>query len=134
MSDHGRMRLPFAVGLALIVTACSSLPPAPPTASPDMQARNKINLDLSQIDDQGMIGAAGAQRRAAYEFCVPDDASKLSAVRAIDPSVQCTLGTPGRIRCSRDQYLCIGEGGTRDTLLRLASLDFVERIDPFYGE
>jgi hypothetical protein len=95
---------------------------------------NKITFDLSQIDETGMIGPADGKRSVAYEFCVPDDAAKLNEVKAVDPSLRCTLGSPGRIGCGKDQYLCIGEGGTRETLLHLAGLDYIARIDPFYGE
>lgn len=95
---------------------------------------NKINFDLGQIDENGMTGPADGKVLFAYEFCVPDDAAKLDEVKAIDPSLQCTLGSPGRIGCAKDQYLCIGAGGTRETVLELASLDYVARIDPFYGE
>jgi hypothetical protein len=119
---------------ALTLAACGSLPPAPPTASPQMRAMHKINLDLSQIDENGLIGPDDGRRTIAYEFCVPNDETKLSEVKAIDSSLRCTLGSPGRIGCSRDQYLCIGEGGTRETLLKLAALDYIARIDPFYGE
>jgi hypothetical protein len=116
------------------LTACASMPPAPPTASPEMRAMNKITFDLNQIDANGMTGPADGKVLFAYEFCVPDDAAKLDEVKAIDSSLQCTLGSPGRIRCARDVYLCIGEGGTRETLLKLAGLDYIARIDPFYGE
>jgi hypothetical protein len=94
----------------------------------------KISIDLSQVDDNGMIGTGDAKRTVAYEFCIPQVEAKLNEVKAIDASLQCYAGTPGRIGCQRDQYLCIGNGGTRAILLKLASLDYVERIDPFYGE
>lgn len=123
-----------AVTALLGLSACASMPPAPPTASPEMRAMNKITFDLDEIDENGLIGPADGKRSVAYEFCVPDNVAMLDEVRAIDPSLQCTLGSPGRIRCARDQYLCIGEGGTRETLLKLASLDYIARIDPFYGE
>lgn len=128
------MRPVLLTFIALIVAACASLPAAPPTASPAMQARNKITFDLGAIDEHGMVGSEDGKRSFAYEFCVPDDTDKLAEVKSIDPSLQCTLGSPGRIRCSRDQHLCIGHGGAAETILRLAALDYIARIDPFYGE
>ncbi len=94
----------------------------------------KIHLDLDQIDEQGMIGQVGSKRRVAYEFCIPLDDARRREVEAIDPSVTFYPGVPGRIRCTKGQYLCIGEGGTREVLLRLAALTYVERIEPFHGE
>lgn len=141
----GCMQKPLWIfGAALIaasaVAACSSaaLPPPPPTASSEQQAMrramNKINLDLSQIDENGLIGPPDGKRSVAYEFCIPREQAKLGEVQAIDPSLQCYAGSRGRIGCTRDQYLCIGQGGTREVLLKLASLDYIARIDPFYGE
>lgn len=122
----------------LATTACASLALPPPTPSPDphalQRARDKIAFDLDQIGEDGMIGPAGGKRLVAYEFCIPQEQAKRDEVKALDPSLKFYAGTPGRIRCRRDQYLCIGEGGTRDVLLKLASLDYVERIEPFYGE
>jgi hypothetical protein len=99
-----------------------------------MQARNKISFDLNDIDANGMRGPEDGKVLFAYEFCVPNAADKLAEVKAIDPSLQCPLGSPGRIGCDKDQYLCIGQGGTRATIIQLADLDYIERIDPFYGE
>lgn len=98
------------------------------------QAMNKINFDLNQIDERGLIGPTGGKRSVAYEFCIPRDPARRDEVKAIDPSLQFYDGSRGRIGCTREQYLCIGEGGTREVLLKLASLDYIERIDPFYGE
>lgn len=105
---------------ALVLASCA----APPTASSDDQARKKIDANLNVNNDSLL----------AYEFCIPQDDAKRAQVLAIDPSLKFYPGTPGRIRCTRAQILCIGEGGTQATLLALARLDFIERIDPFYGE
>lgn len=120
------------VWLILLLCACA-LPSAPPPASRDAQAMQKINFDLSAIDENGLIGPADGKRTVAYEFCIPRDAVKKAEVLEIDPSLK-FYTSPGRIRCTKEEYLVIGEGGTKDTLLALASLDYVARIDPFYGE
>ncbi len=93
----------------------------------------KINIDLSEIDANGMIGPADGKRAVAYEFCIPRDKAKKAEVKAIDPSIQ-FYTSPGRIRCTSDEYLCIGQAGTKEMLLELAKLDYIDRIDPFYGE
>lgn len=120
------------MGLGLLLCACA-LPPAPPTASPAAQAMHKINLDLSEIDADGMIGPADGKRTVAYEFCIPRDEAKKVEVLEIDASLR-FYTSPGRIRCTSEEWLVIGEGGTKDTLLALAKLDYIARIDPFYGE
>jgi len=113
--------LPLISLFALVLASCA----APPTASSDDQARKKIHVDLNARNGETLV---------AYEFCIPQDDAKRAQVKAIDPSLQFYPGTPGRIRCTREQILCIGEGGTQETLMALARLDFIERIDPFYGE
>jgi hypothetical protein len=116
----------------MLLCACA-LPPAPPAASPAAQAMHKINLDLSAIDDNGLIGPADGKRNVAYEFCIPRDEAKKAEVLEIDPSLK-FYTSPGRIRCTKDEWLVIGEGGTKDTLLALAQIPYIARIDPFYGE
>lgn len=126
------MKIGQWVLVALLLCACA-LPPAPPPASRASQAMQKINFDLNAIDEDGLIGPADGKRSVAYEFCIPRDEVKKTEVLAIDPSVKFTA-SPGRIRCDASEWLVIGEGGTRATLLALASLPYIARIDPFYGE
>ena len=55
----------------------------------------------------------------------------------IDPSVQVYAGSPGRIGCTDDQYLCIGDTHQPDfqeVLLNVAELEYVSRIEPSFGE
>jgi hypothetical protein len=117
--------------MAFLLIACART--SAPPASRNAEAMKKINLKLDEIDANGMIGPADGKRLVAYEFCIPREEAKQAQVLAIDPSIQFST-SPGRIRCNNTQYLCIGEGGTKETLLALAELDYIERIDPFYGE
>lgn len=126
------MKMGQWVMVALLLCACA-LPPAPPPASQESQTMQKIHLDLSAIDENGLIGPADGKRSVAYEFCIPRDEAKKAEVLAIDPSVK-FYTSPGRIRCTANEYLVIGEGSTKNTLLALARLDYIARIDPFYGE
>jgi hypothetical protein len=96
--------------------------------------RKKITFDIDAIDENGLIGPADGKRSVAYEFCIPRDSARQKEVLTIDSSVKFFKGSSGRIGCNSTQYLCIGEGGSRITLLRLAALDYIARIDPFYGE
>jgi hypothetical protein len=98
--------------------------------------REKITFDLSAISPEGLIGNQQSLRSVGYEFCIPAQADTLKAVKAIDPTVQFSRSR-GRIGCQRNQYLCIGETHQPDwktVLLKLAELDYVKRIDRFWGE
>ncbi|EKQ68573.1 hypothetical protein OsccyDRAFT_3111 [Leptolyngbyaceae cyanobacterium JSC-12] len=99
-------------------------------------ALKKITFDLSQISPEGLIGSEGGLRSLSYEFCIPATAAALAEVQAIDSTVQYSR-SPGRIGCKQDQYLVIGhthQYGWRVVLTNLVNLDYVQRIDQFWGE
>lgn len=96
----------------------------------------KITFDLSQISPDGLIGPPDGLRSLSYEFCIPATEKHLSEVRSINPSIQVSRSR-GRIGCTKAQYLCIGETHTpqwREVLMAIAKLDYVQRIDQFFGE
>jgi hypothetical protein len=107
--------------------------------SPAMRAENgrdKITFDLSAISPAGLIGNQQSLRSVGYEFCIPAQADRVKEVKAIDPTVQFSRSR-GRIGCQKHQYLCIGETHQPDwktVLLKLAGLNYVKRIDRFWGE
>ncbi|UIE36563.1 hypothetical protein [Leptodesmis sichuanensis] len=97
---------------------------------------NKITFDLSQISPDGLIGPPDGRRSLSYEFCIPATENHLNEVRSINPAIQISR-SPGRIGCTQNQYLCIGETHTpqwREVLIAIAKLDYVQRIDQFFGE
>ncbi|MGC8712936.1 MAG: hypothetical protein ACP5RH_11140 [Leptodesmis sp.] len=97
---------------------------------------NKITFDLSQISPDGLIGPPDGQRSLSYEFCIPATENHLNEVRSINPAIQISR-SPGRTGCTQNQYLCIGETHTpqwREVLIAIAKLDYVQRIDQFFGE
>jgi hypothetical protein len=101
------------------------------------RAPAKITFDLSTISPDGLAGPASGVQSISYEFCIPATEEHLAEVQAIDPSVQHFPHSKGRIGCSRNQFLCIGnthQPHWREVLLSLANLDYVERIDRFWGE
>jgi hypothetical protein len=98
---------------------------------------NKVTFDLDQIDAAGLSGPPGGQVAVDYEFCIPATPGHLAEVQGIDPSVRAQPGSPGRIGCGPGQVLCLGsthQPGWRSVLARLAALDYVARIDRFWGE
>lgn len=92
----------------------------------------KINFDLDQLNDQGLYGPPNGLRALDYEFCIPADPGLAAQVKAIDPTLVIYAHSKGRMRCSREEYLCLGnthQPGFRSVLLKLASLPFVKQIN-----
>jgi hypothetical protein len=99
--------------------------------------KNKISFNLSELNDQGLYGPAGGLRALNYEFCIPADPLAAAQVKAIDPNVEIHHGSQGRIKCSREEYLCIGSSRQpefRKVLLNLARLPFVKQINQCFFE
>jgi hypothetical protein len=131
MRNDWRSQLMVLIGLGIAVI---------PALAADETSTNavlsKITFDLDRISPTGLIGREGSWRSLSYEFCIPRQPETLTEVQSIDPSLHISR-SPGRIGCRADQYLCIGETRQpqwRDILLQLVRLDYIERIDEFYGE
>lgn len=110
----------------------------PPIEQPPTQQRpiEKITFDLSTISAEGLATATGGGS-VSYEFCIPATEVHVAAVQAIDPSVKTFARSRGRIGCQREEYLCIGDthqNHWREKLMALASLNYIQRIDRFWGE
>jgi hypothetical protein len=112
-------------GLALV--GCQPLS----TPEPDSSARSKITFDLDQFDEYGLYGPTDGKRSLDYEFCIPQGEHYASEVQRIDPSVNFFPTSAGRIGCTENQILTIGNTHQDDfrlVLLELANLDYVDRI------
>ena len=121
-----------AMQVAQAVESCDRPKPLPGAADPT----SKITFDLARLSPEGLVGQVDARRSLSYEFCIPATPQALAEVRAIDPTLQHSR-SPGRIRCTRDQYLVIGEThkpNWRDILTQLTQRPYVQRIDEFFGE
>ena len=102
-----------------------------------MDPVSKLGFDLSRLDALGLYGPPNGLRALEYEFCIPAREDLADQVRNIDPTLRVSRTSPGRVRCSKGQYLCLGsthQPGYRAVLLTLAELDYVGRIEQFYGE
>ena len=119
----------FAVGMlgrSAFAQVPVQLPPGPAGAM-----STKIHFELSEFNDDGLYGPPDGLRAAMYEFCIPARADLAAEVASTDPTVQIYAGSPGRIGCSRDEYLCIGstgQHGFQEVLANLTQLDYVSRI------
>jgi hypothetical protein len=92
---------------------------------------DKIRFDLSQLNEEGLTGPPDGLRSLDYEFCIPADEKSLKEVRSVDPEILLMAGSKGRIGCSKEEYLCIGNTHRKDyknILLRLASLNYIREI------
>lgn len=93
-------------------------------------ALQKVEIDLSVLDTNGLRGPSDGKVSVAYEFCIPNTDKCKGEVRAIDRTVKFSPGSRGRIGSSKDQCLCIGHTRKdfRKVLQLLANLSYVERI------
>lgn len=98
---------------------------------------SKIHFNLSELSPEGLIGSADSLRALSYEFCLPAQPIYVLEIVQIDPTVQIYPNSPGRIRCTAHEYLCIGnthQPHWRETLMRLANLPYIKSIEPFFAE
>jgi hypothetical protein len=121
----GLLSIGYGLGNGQTFLAIAGVPPNP---------LEKIEFSLGSIDENGLIGPETGKRSQAYEFCIPPQ--KKIQVLAIDPSLQFSQ-SPGRIKCSQQELLCIGEThqpNWRAILFGLARLDYIAKIIPHWGE
>jgi len=91
----------------------------------------KVELNLTQLDENGLRGSGAGKVSVAYEFSIPNTEDCKAQVHAIDPSVQFIPGSRGRVGAGPAECLCIGDTHQpdyRQVLARLAKLPFVHRI------
>lgn len=92
---------------------------------------NKITFDLSAISADGLVSSSDSLKAIDYEFCIPANKQFLEKILAIDPSIQFYPHSRGRIRCTNEQYLCIGNTHNpkwKEILQSIARLDYVKKI------
>ncbi len=114
-----------------VLFACT---PQKPPENPD--AWKKIKLDFKQLDADGLTGPPKGKVAVNYEFCIPAEEKYWRQVHKIDPTVQKNAGK-GRVGCKDAQWLVIGNTHQKNyqrVLFRLASLPYVERIEPVFWE
>jgi hypothetical protein len=102
----------------------------PPATDPLWQ---KLKFSLTQLDAMGK-GQSGTS--IDYEFCIPNRAEHKAEVLRADSTVQ-FYTSPGRIKCARNQLLCIGNTRSPEykrRLFKLCSLDYVQSIEQTFWE
>ena len=117
----------FALLIPFVLTGCSSLQ----NYQANQLLEAKVTFDLKQLDTDGLYGEADSKRALSYEFCIPADINKVNEVMAIDPSAVVYKSSPGRINCTGNEYLVLGDTfqkGYIVTLKQLTGLDYITRI------
>ena len=125
----------LVLAVAVAAGACSAPEKTPSATEPEIM--QKIRFDLDALNKDGLYGPPGGLRAMDYEFCIPAEKKYIDEVRRIDPTVTVQAHSPGRIGCGEDQVLCIGnthQENFRQVLYKLASLPYVQRIEPCYFE
>jgi len=98
---------------------------------------SKVDFDLDELDDNGLVGPPDGKVAVAYEFCVPKDQKLVDEVRSIDPTIAIHAESRGRVGCSPMEVLCLGstnQPGFREVLERLCGLEYVRRIERTWYE
>ena len=96
-----------------------------------------IRFDASQLNDEGLSGAAKGLRALSYEFCIPAGEAHVEEVESIDSTIAIQRSSPGRIGCREAEYLAIGhthQPDFREVLIRLSHLPYVDRIEEVHFE
>lgn len=104
----------------------------PPALSPAL-----IGFDLADLDAHGLVGPPDGKRALDYEFCIPAGDRFTAEVGAIDPSARFHAQSRGRIGCTAEQVLVLGNTHQWDfdwILQSLAELPYVERIERAWFE
>lgn len=116
---------PFLIRYTFVLCMFSSCAPASILDSPEI-ADQKITFDLTEIDENGLMGPPDGRVLIAYIFYIPVLESNQKEVASIDPSV--------RFFRREDYYQCIGSGGSPKVIRKLARLPYIKKINRFYGE
>lgn len=104
---------------------------APVQSAPAPDPWRKVELDLQQLDKDGLRGPPDGKVAVSYEFCIPNTPECTEEVKGIDASVEFSPGSRGRIGAGTNECLCVGsthQPNHREVLGRLAALPYVKRI------
>jgi hypothetical protein len=99
------------------------------------QAESKMNFEFSKLYKNGLIKKRGTS--LAYEFCIPNNETYIDKIKEIDESISIYKSGSGRIGCSNNEILCIGETHNKDykrILTQIAELEYVKSINESFFE
>jgi hypothetical protein len=126
-----RINLFSGIFLVILFSHCALEKP-----KEDAQVWNKVGIDFKSIDEQGLTGPEGGKVSVSYEFCIPRDERLWKRVTGIDRTAE-RSASPGRIRCTDEQWLVTGnthQANYKRVLYELAALPEVVRIQQAFFE
>ena len=132
-----RGEMVFLVALAYLLICFSCTRPSSISSNENPEALSKITFDQEELREDGLYGPPDGLRALSYEFCIPMEKTFVNQVKAIDTTVRIYQDSPGRIGCSKGEFLCIGSShqkNFRRVLIQLANLDYIKRIDQSFFE
>lgn len=103
----------------------------------DASVWNKVTVNLSRLDENGLAGPSNGKVAVNYEFCIPAKDKHWETVQKIDTTAQKMAGSPGRIGCDKQSWLIVGsthQPNYKRVLYDLASLTYVARIQETFWE
>ncbi|MCC6410133.1 MAG: hypothetical protein IT270_00655 [Saprospiraceae bacterium] len=103
----------------------------------DASVWNKVSVNLSRLDENGLAGPSNGKVAVNYEFCIPANDKHWKAVQRIDTTAQKMAGSPGRIGCDKQSWLIVGsthQPNYKRVLYDLASLTYVAKIQETFWE
>lgn len=138
IGGHQRSRVIKRYGHGLLIAVLCVVCAGGSVQTPDARPDNPIiRFDLSRLNDDGLYGPPDGLRALDYEFCIPSGKKHVREIKAIDPSATVYPRSTGRIGCTSDQSLVIGNTRQPDfrTILKaLAAQPYVTRIDQSFFE
>lgn len=114
----------------VVLALISTVPACALFKVPERQSP-KIKLKLERFDALGLEGPPDGKRSADYEYCVPNQEANRAQVASIDPTSRFHSGSKGRVNCSDDEILVIGNTRQPEfakTLEAIAALPYVREI------
>lgn len=103
----------------------------------DASVWNKVVVNLSRLDENGLAGPSNGKVAVNYEFCIPQEDKHWKAVQKIDKTAQKMAGSAGRIGCNKQSWLIVGsthQPNHKRVLYDLASLTYVAKIQETFWE
>ena len=119
--------------IILLVTFCSTSQ----TNVSEESTLKKISFDIGMLNAEGLYGEPEGLVSLDYKFCIPMNDDYKTEVAKLDTTINFHDGTGIKDGCSKNEYLCIGNTHQKDfkkVLIRLASLNYVQRIDQMFWE
>jgi hypothetical protein len=127
----------YIILLVILLLNISCVGSESKTSTLNKNPLKKITFDINKINNEGLCGPKDSLVSVDYEFCIPGSTSYVEEIIEIDPTVIIHKDSSGRIGCSQEEYLCIGntlQKDFKDVLSKLASLTYIRRIDRCFWE